>query len=195
MSEESVNNGIPLPEAGGVAWTEMLTAGGQRVNMTARGHTLIEAVDELNKAVNYAHQTYGWRGSGSVKQANYKKASNTPVKRNVEKPAEELSGEMGTSEIVQYEVSTRADGKGELSLYESGHKYPDLKIVGWDVSSLSKFLSDVQSSSGKPWEQAFTDGEQGMVHWLVTWEYSDKLKRSGKPYQNVKKIEPYNKAP
>lgn len=176
-----------LPEAGGIAWTELLTQAGQKVNVTARAVNLKKAIDDLNEAVLYAHEKYGWTGVAQISRSpeSGRKASAQASEQPDEKP-----GETGQSIISQYEVSKRPDGTAEVNLYEPGHKYPDLKIPGWNIGSVLKLLENVETSSGKPWAQAIEDGEVGMVNWLVTWEYSTKLKRTGKPYQNVKLIVP-----
>lgn len=194
MSEEfeNIDSGVdntPLPEAGGIAWTEMLTKAGQKVNVTARGKTLIQAIDELNAGVFHAHEKYGWVGVAQVSnRPQGRKASQS--KAPVRSEPEEKPGETGQSVIAQYEISKQPDGTAKLELYEAGHKYPDFRVVGWNIASVLKLLENVSTSSGKPWAQAIDDMETGMVNWIVSWEYSEKLKKTGKPYKNVKVIVP-----
>lgn len=184
----------PLPEAGGVVWTDMLTKQGQKVNVTARATSLVRAIDELNQAILYAHETYGWNTVANVTQPARarRNSSPTPAQPAVAHPPSEAEpGGIGQSIITQYQVAKKPDGTGELLLYEAGHKYPDLRVANWSIENLTKFLEKVGSSSGKPWEQAITEGEQGMVHWLVTWQYSEKRNQKGNPYKDVKDIAPF----
>lgn len=52
-------NNATLPEAVSVCWTEVYTAKGGKINLTCRGVSGRQALDELADAMRYARDTYG----------------------------------------------------------------------------------------------------------------------------------------
>jgi len=189
-----------LPEAGGVAWTEMYTPSGQKVNVTARGKTLCDAVDELDRGIKYSNAEHGWMGIAKFtqsKRANaqqVKTPSGTPLHATTSdaKP-ENLPNQTGEFLIVKYEVAKDPDGTAHLFMYQQGHQYPDLRVSKWQVDKIAQLLKSVQATSGLPWEQAITNAETGNVQWKVAWKNTgqDKLNRAGKPYKNVQSVAPF----
>jgi len=49
-----------LPEAGGVAWTDIYRPDGGKVGLTARAHNPSDALADLDNAMTYATEVLGW---------------------------------------------------------------------------------------------------------------------------------------
>lgn len=138
-----------LPEAGGIAyctvWGIKTDENGVQhevsINLTSRGFTASEALDNLLEGLKHAAE---------LKLHPYRKSEKVPEKRETtlppstiqeaapetadepvygpvaETPDEETSG---TIDAVSFDVLLRPDGKTEVSFYAEGLKYPVIKTV------------------------------------------------------------------
>lgn len=189
---------VNLPEAGGVVWCEMRTAHGVRVNLTARGVNLIDAIDALVAGVMYSTRKYGWTAEGIQKPPQASPApapapttgapAPAPAPSTATVPPPPVSpastvkeGDVGEPvRVKRMEIVVRPEGKIELRLFAEGHKYADLVVV----RTLENAVALLQQASPN-WVSAHLQ-KAGVydVDYVAEWVYG-KQNSSGGHYKNI----------
>jgi hypothetical protein len=87
--------------------------------------------------------------------------------------------------IAKVEIAPKPDGRVDVSLFEAGHKWPDLKINNWPPENILKL---VDPALGWTVDTLATPKiMEGNIK--AHWEFSTKsFKQSGDPYKDVKYI-------
>ena len=202
MTEKELQETRPLPEAGGIAFTELVTKRGARINITARAETPVSALDSLVEAVEYAISKYGMKAKVVPMPQNAPKSAPVPAGKTsppapapstVPPPAPAVPDEYGEENemnelrAVRMVVEPRADGKIKLTFYAENHKYPDLYAVR-TIEGAVKMLSEVGA-----WQtEHLSKPADYSIDYIVNWVYSDKLNSKGNPYKNIVSIRPVN---
>lgn len=190
---------MTLPEAGGVAWTELY---GQKtdeegvvhdvkINLTARAETATEALKALLEALKVASEEYKLRPYQVLKKAPEAPPAPAPLDAPaapVGKPEptyEDVEQATGVFNVVKMGVTPRADGKTKLDFYEFGHKYPDISAV-MSPDQLSQMLAAV----GAWTPEHFKAVASYEVNYKISWRNSERLNQNGKPYKNIVVVNP-----
>lgn len=144
-------NLVYLPEAGGVAFMELFTQKGVKINLTARGFDAKGALDNLMDAVIYGMNKYKLSVSLTLPQApEYTptindSTSTTPVYQQVNKP-QPVSSSSGTNSYKVSAVFHDTDSKGthhikvrcgkwvKYGLYAYEQVIPEtVEFTSWDM--------------------------------------------------------------
>ena len=184
-----------LPEAGGIAWTELYgTKDGHdvKINVTSRGFTSIAALEGLLGCIATASQKYKlkpYRGSAKSAPNSQPAAPTTsaaaPHPVNAPSPAATGSHDT-TSEfvlnIVRFETQPAPGGKTKCSFYEADRKYPDLY-----ASNTPEHLAEQMSIPGVvDWTPAhFQIAEIYEMDFQIVYKLSPKLNTKGNPYKDI----------
>lgn len=187
-----------LPEAGGVAWTEVWgqatdEAGVKhdvRINLTARGADAEDALRQLMHALGVARDEFkmapyqkGHQAAPAAKTAASPAAQPAPAAKPkaggelIYKPDHVLAA-------VKVAVEPRPDGKAKVEFYGAGHVYPDLSTVR-TPEQLNELFAPVNGWTPDHFKTAATYD----VAYNVTWRESDRLNSKRNPYKDVVAIE------
>lgn len=199
----------PLPEAGGIAWTDVYSKTGSKINLTARATNLIKAATELRQAVQFVTKEFGWLATppthgnppprSEPKPAVVATVTPTPVPTPVAPapavlpapatpapaatPPQTVGG--GTVHATRMDVTPRADGKTKLEFFATGHQYADVSVIR-APEQLIELLAAVTSTN----VDFFKQPNKYSVNYLIDWKPSTKLKQSGKPYEDIVAVRP-----
>lgn len=191
-------------ERGGVAWCELWgkakDEAGQvhpvKINITNRGENAEQALRGLLQALSIAKAEFHLNpyppqfGNAPAPVQTQAPAAVTPPPpsggTNPPPPAPGNPVEMqtgqptagGTMDIQKVEVQPRPDGKVTVSLFQAGHKFADLKMVGTAEQMAARF--------GGGWQKEhFAQVASYNVSLKVAWQNSTNLNSQGNPYKNV----------
>ena len=170
-------------EAPAVAWTNLYTRTGGKLNITIRSVSGREALDELVEVVKYAMETYQFT------IVPYTSAPTTPPPdRLPELPRPELETDVPETDydgLVQFArliISPQPDDRVNLEFFEEGHKYPDVKVNRWKTAQAEGLLKHLGTfDCTRPYDGA----EAGIVFYKNGKEY-----QPGKHYKDVTHVRP-----
>jgi hypothetical protein len=196
MTDEKV-----LPEAGGIAWTEIW---GQKtvddvthdvkINLTSRAATPAEALDQLFEALLMAKEKYHMNPFQTMKAAPGM-ASSAPAVAPVSAPAvapasapvatttapaASVSETNGVFNVVKMTVTPRADGKVKLDFYEANHKYPDIYSVKTPEAQVA-----LLANTGEWTPAHFAQVATYDVSYKVQWRNSENKTSKGNFYKDI----------
>ena len=190
-----------LPEAGGIAWTEIWgqkTVDGLthdvKINLTSRAATPAEALDQLFEALLMAKEKYHMNPFYPTKAAPGMAASTpavaaAPAANSPANPAPvaTTTAPAGTAEvtngvfnIVKMTVTPRADGKVKLDFYEANHKYPDIYSVKTPEAQVTML-----ANTGEWTPAHFAQVATYEVSYKVQWRNSENKTSKGNFYKDI----------
>lgn len=195
-----------LPEAGGVAWTELWGKKTEedgvvhdvKINLTSRANTPLQALVDLLAALKTAREEY--KLTPYQVRSKPPEDSRTPVKTPFEAstsvstplPAptvstisnepvyEDIEQGEGVIYAVKMSVTPREDGKSKLDFFENGHKYPDVSAV-----MRPENLVELLQNTGAWTVGHLTKPSTYDVKYEIRWRNSATLNKNGKPYKNI----------
>ena len=188
-----------LPEAGGVAWTELHGYSGMgapyKINLTARGKTPILALESLIQAVAYATVEFGMYPHPFKQDGNVAKptedpfpetltetaksiASKAEVKR---KPVPEGGGEFTAKTI---KVLPQPNSRVVIEFWNPNREYPEFK---WSTA-IEYAKNGLFEYTGLDMD-AYEKAGQYDVNVRGTWKLSDKVNKYGTHYKNLSTLE------
>jgi len=199
-------------EAPAVVFTQLYgKKGGQVIqfNLTCRGNTGTEAIDQIMAAIRYAGERYKLsvdRPDVSVAAPERlpehpatlaaQQAQPAPVAQPAPAPASAAPaspanvttytapGAGNTIHAVRLEVVPNASGKVTLRWYEAGHNYPDITTTR-TVEKAAELLA----STGEDWKpEHMRMVQQFTVRHVIRWRASEKMNTQGKPYKDIVSI-------
>lgn len=137
-----------LPEAGGIAWAEVYTPSGNKINLTARADDPISAFENLYTAIEYAMKMKGCTATKVLEsaptQAYSPPATTTAVKPVV--PGNLPPNEAGIQIINVESVSHQVKGAQHVVVVKGG-AFKKYGIVAW-----REVLPDEVKASFESWE-------------------------------------------
>lgn len=137
-------NNTTLPEAVSVCWTELYTAKGGKINLTCRGVSGRQALDELADAMRYARDAFGMTNlrpeapvieSTEPQYVSVGGVSETPTPTNIK--VDEIS-------VTSITRERKRDGKGDFLRVKGGMytrfgapAYDQVYPQGFDITKLT----------------------------------------------------------
>jgi len=183
----------PLPEAGGIAYCEMFTEKGVKINLTGRGHTAAEAADNLVDGIMHAASKYKWVADPAklsrpapTQYATPPPPTSYPAGAPVPAVAAVVSGVMHSNKM---ESKPRPDGRVDLGFFDADKpqlKYAEINACQ-GAADLVKILQGVGSWTPAHFAAAATYPVDYDIHWVA----STNTKKSGEPYKNIVSVTPH----
>lgn len=155
---------LPLPEAGGIAFTELYTPKGARINVTARAHNAKDAIRDLVEAVTWSMAEYGMTterpGAAPVTTPAPPKpdpaakavaeTGNAKLAAEVERQGEAVppapNGQAWlTMEIDRIVIKAEPGDAYTLEVYAPGHQWPDMKAAKRKAEVIGGLLKHITS--------------------------------------------------
>ena len=193
MTDEKV-----LPEAGGIAWTEIWGKKTEddvthdvKINLTSRAATPAEALDQLFEALLMAKEKYHMNPFQPTKAAPGQSApvqnsaapvvNPAPVSPTTAPAASGTTPETnGVFNVVKMTVTPRADGKVKLDFYEANHKYPDIYSVKTPEAQVAML-----ANTGEWTPAHFAQVATYEVNYKVQWRNSENKTSKGNFYKDI----------
>ena len=193
-----------LGEAGGIAFTTVYkiktledgTNERLEINLTGRGHTAMEAMQNLFNGLAYAHeQGYtAWRRSEKMTplpaqtpvagaMATLPGATTTPAA--AQPPVAPPAGSGAVFKAEKMVITPRADGKVDIEFFAANHQYHDLKTTK-TVDAAIAMLAPIAPFTAANFSTAATYP----VSINVRYVNSEKLNKAGNPYKDLVDITP-----
>jgi len=181
-----------VPEAVGVVWATAITPDGEIINVTARGSSLIGAINELVQGLAFAKNTLGWQlvrstpqqtpaNPGSVTVNNHTPPTPAPDKANQQRlhlsEVRQRGGDAFQADVIEVVYNQKAQ-KPQLNFIYQGKRI--LSMVVFDISKTLSMLAE----TGESWDQSnLVPGQLRTGTYTVYWVPSN----NGQ-YKNVKFI-------
>lgn len=204
--EAPVSHHDPLPaqkhnEAGGIAWCEIFTSTGVKINLTSRADTPEQALGELIHTIITAKQRFGIephpvkvapapaKPAGSAVPPHVAGTSAPRPVSSTSAPAtpagdQPKEGDFGPSFVAtRLQFAKRDGGKVDVKLFSGNHKFPDVTAVRTYDSAL-KMLQN----TGDAWDITHFDmTDEFECNYKVDWVYGA-FNSKGNRYKNVVKL-------
>jgi len=204
-SVESIETPSYLPEAGGVAFTELWGTVTDpaterreafKINVTARAETVQGAIDQIIAGIRYGNEVYHLkpfnplapqtpnRPAPVTNQPNPNVKTNSAAAAPAPAPSQPVqeNADNGVIQVVKIVVTPRTDGKSKVEYFGAGRKYADLSSVMTPDS-----LANLFGSGWTP--DHFMVATEYQVSFSAYWRNSEKMNSAGKPYRNVVRLE------
>lgn len=184
----------PLPEAGGVAWTELYgKKEGQviKINLTSRGKDAYSALSDLLECLTMAKEQYKLSPvRPDITQAPQTMQAPIAPAPTAQAPVMQVPAELddephyepiqegGIIRSNSFIVTPRADGKTKVDFMAAGRKYPEISCVMTPAQLAGMF--------GGGWtEDHFKAIATYNVESEIAWRPSKTLNKAGNPYKNI----------
>lgn len=142
-------NNVSLPEAVAICWTEVYSAKGNKINITCRGVSGQQALDELASTLRYARDSYGMATvrPQAPESSGPQESQYVPLAENSESPVmPAVMPNVKLDDILITSISRerKRDGKGDFLRVKGGiytrwgaPAYDNVYPQGFDITKLT----------------------------------------------------------